>query len=291
MKMATVSLSLATYIDWKYRHYLLPPDSHCWSEEHNSLFGTDIFGNSGEWHGRLELSKLTLFAGMLLQDKDFVDGKREHIPQYPLVSSALRSSIIGDGEIDDHIMPWCRQVEHQLGDAGTNKIVWRPFRSPQDAKGWDQTRDFLMSLSRKVEYRKAVRNIKDLKVRHWFPPKNWLMHQHQDTKKPVDDILPLTFSVKHSLHHAGWEVHTGWKTWGPKALKVKLDGKNRHHSRGYVHSDPHHALRHGSMRPWKAQVTKGDMCISLHSFLSGRNQDKRQGCEIHSFLVCWYRQG
>ena len=103
---------------------------------------------------------------MLPQDKDFVNGKREHIPQYPLVSSALRSSIIGDGEIDDHIMPWCRWVEHQLGNADANKIVLRPFRSPWDAKGWDQTGDFLMFLSRKVEYPKAVWNIKDLKVRH-----------------------------------------------------------------------------------------------------------------------------
>ena len=103
---------------------------------------------------------------MLLQDKDFVNGKREHIPQYLSVSSALRSSIISDGEIDDHIMLWCWQVEHQLGNADTNKIVLRPFRSPQDAKGWDQTRDFLMSLRCEVEYRKAVWNIEDLKVRH-----------------------------------------------------------------------------------------------------------------------------
>ena len=60
------------------------------------------------------------------------------------------------------------------------------------------------------------------------------MHQHQDTKEPVDDILPLTFSVKHPLYHAGREVHTGWKIWGPKALKVKLDGKNGCHSRDYM---------------------------------------------------------
>ena len=91
-----------------------------------------------------------------------------------------------------------------------------------------------MSLSHEVEYWKAVWNIEDFKVRHWFPPKNWLMCQHQDTKEPVNDILPLTFSAKHSLHHAGREVHTGWKTWGPKALKVKLDGKNGCHSRGYM---------------------------------------------------------
>ena len=29
-------------------------------------------------------------------------------------------------------------------------------------------------------------------------------------------------------------MHTGWKTWGSKALKVKLDGKNGCHSRGYM---------------------------------------------------------
>ena len=60
------------------------------------------------------------------------------------------------------------------------------------------------------------------------------MRQHQDTKEPVDDILPLTFSAKHSLHHAGQEVDTGWKTWGPKALKIKLDGNIGCHSRGYM---------------------------------------------------------
>jgi hypothetical protein len=29
-------------LDWEYPLYSLPPDSHYWSEEHNSLFGTDI---------------------------------------------------------------------------------------------------------------------------------------------------------------------------------------------------------------------------------------------------------
>jgi hypothetical protein len=89
---------------------------------------------------------------MLLQDKEFVNSEREQIPQYPLISSTLRKYIICDGEIGDHIMPWCWQVTHQLEDANTNKIVLRPFRSPRDAKGWDQTWDFLLSLSCEVEY-------------------------------------------------------------------------------------------------------------------------------------------
>jgi hypothetical protein len=60
------------------------------------------------------------------------------------------------------------------------------------------------------------------------------MYQPQDAQEPVDDILPPIFSVKYSLYHARWEVHTGWKIWGTKVLKVTLDGKNGCHSRDYM---------------------------------------------------------
>ena len=104
---------------------------------------------------------------MLLRDREFVDSEREHTPQYPAVTAQLQKSIIAGNEIDDHIMPWCRRVEQQLGNAEVNKILLRPSRSPQDVtRGWDQTRDFLMSLSWELNYRKVVQSIKDLNVRH-----------------------------------------------------------------------------------------------------------------------------
>ena len=110
---------------------------------------------------------LTLFAGMLLHDREFVDSEREHTPQYPAVTAQLQKSITAGNETNDHIMPWCWRVEQQLGDAKVNKIVLRPSRSPRDVtRGWDQTRDFLMSLSWEVNYRKVVRSIEDLNVRH-----------------------------------------------------------------------------------------------------------------------------
>jgi hypothetical protein len=34
-------------LDGEYPLYSLPPDSHCWSEEHHFLFGTDMFDDSG----------------------------------------------------------------------------------------------------------------------------------------------------------------------------------------------------------------------------------------------------
>jgi hypothetical protein len=216
----TTSVVVPGNIDWEYDFYSLPPDSHLWSDKHDKMFTTEIFTDTGERHGRSELTRIALFTGMLLHDKEFVDGQRDHTSQYPLVSAELRNAVIQGTEIDDYIMPWCRLVERQLWDAEANKIVSRPLRSPWKAKTWDQQCEFLMSLSREGDYRKAIRSIEALAVRLFVSLGMSLMHSIQDLPESIGDTLLPAFSRKYLLHYAGSDAHTDWKTWGQKTLKT-----------------------------------------------------------------------
>jgi hypothetical protein len=81
----TTSLVVPGNIDWEYDFYSLLPDSHSWPDEHQKMFVMELFTNTRERCGRSELTRIALFTSMLLRDKEFIDGQRDHTSQYPLV--------------------------------------------------------------------------------------------------------------------------------------------------------------------------------------------------------------
>jgi hypothetical protein len=158
------ALCIPGEITWEYDFYSLPVQSHTWSEEHEYLFSTEIFGIQGDLRGRDQLTQVTLFTGLLLRDKDLVSGKRSTMSVYPTVSEELQNKVIGEDDIQDSIIPWCLRIEQQIRDADSKKINQRPSRAPIHCRTFDDTLGFLSSLSREGRYRQLVLRLENLKV-------------------------------------------------------------------------------------------------------------------------------
>ncbi|KIJ17520.1 hypothetical protein PAXINDRAFT_9468 [Paxillus involutus ATCC 200175] len=174
VRTGSVEDTLPGRLDWKYDDFHLPPEGHMWSAKHESAFGGDLFGATGEVHGRAHLVARALFAGMLVHDAEMVAGGCTPLGGYPFIPPELKGKTIPNHYISGYILPWY-------------------------VKGkWHEARDFMLYLSSDKQYRQLV----------------MALEQIDNSSSPDQDcahgVLLSDFTWDNLSHHAGDVLHQSW---------------------------------------------------------------------------------